>query len=352
MATTYYCDPAGSDTAPYDTWAKAAQDPNTIEAIHVAGDIAYARGTFVGQWQWAASGTATTVPITWIGCAADGTPYGGQFIVNRNSAGNFAIDMNNHDYRDTHNVTAQNADLHGWYMPGQSAYCLFEQCIGENNGADGWFISGRELGNFYLNCIARNNTSDGFFGIYLSRMFGCYSYNNTNEGFNIYGGAHIVHCGAYDNDADNIVVSATNTGIFNCFSHGSSAGSGVRFAAATYYTKIAGCAFTNNNQYGIEIPAGACQVHEDYNGFLDNGVADRLNCPTGRHSGTFTASPYVNAAGGDFTTAATADFRRTLIPLSITDETINRLYIAYGLIGPDAAAAGGGGLPMRIIPVG
>jgi len=72
---------------------------------------------------------------------------------------------------------------------------------------------------------------------------------------------------------------------------------------------------TSNNQYGLEAPAGNFTGFEDYNGFLNNGVADRTNVPTGPNSGTFTALPYVNVAGGNFTTSDTADFRRTEIDM-------------------------------------
>lgn len=40
MATVYYVDPAGSNTAPYDTWAKAATALQTVADIVVAGDTA------------------------------------------------------------------------------------------------------------------------------------------------------------------------------------------------------------------------------------------------------------------------------------------------------------------------
>ena len=43
--TTYYVDSAGSNTAPYDTWAKAANALATIAAIDVAGDTIYCAST-------------------------------------------------------------------------------------------------------------------------------------------------------------------------------------------------------------------------------------------------------------------------------------------------------------------
>lgn len=41
--TTYYIASAGSNTAPYNTWAKAATTPLTVTALMGAGDIAYIR---------------------------------------------------------------------------------------------------------------------------------------------------------------------------------------------------------------------------------------------------------------------------------------------------------------------
>jgi hypothetical protein len=42
---TYYVSPSGSDTSPYDTWAKAAIKLSTIAAIDVAGDTVYVDST-------------------------------------------------------------------------------------------------------------------------------------------------------------------------------------------------------------------------------------------------------------------------------------------------------------------
>lgn len=43
--TTYYVDSAGSNTAPYDTWAKAATQLSTTTALSVAGDTIYVAST-------------------------------------------------------------------------------------------------------------------------------------------------------------------------------------------------------------------------------------------------------------------------------------------------------------------
>lgn len=43
--TTYYVDSAGSNTSPYDTWAKAANSIGTIAAIDAAGDTIYMANT-------------------------------------------------------------------------------------------------------------------------------------------------------------------------------------------------------------------------------------------------------------------------------------------------------------------
>lgn len=63
--TIYYVDSAaGSNTAPYDTWGKAATKINTIAALSAAGDIAYVASThnesngISVSWNWA--GTATS----------------------------------------------------------------------------------------------------------------------------------------------------------------------------------------------------------------------------------------------------------------------------------------------------
>jgi len=59
----YYVDSAaGSNTAPYDTWAKAATTLATIAAIDIAGDTIYVASTH-------AESTAGAVTLTWAGTA-------------------------------------------------------------------------------------------------------------------------------------------------------------------------------------------------------------------------------------------------------------------------------------------
>lgn len=65
--TTYYVDSdAGSATAPYDTWAKAATSLATIAAIDAAGDIIYVASTH-------AESTAGAVSWAWAGTLASPT---------------------------------------------------------------------------------------------------------------------------------------------------------------------------------------------------------------------------------------------------------------------------------------
>lgn len=51
LAATYYVDASGSNTAPYDTWAKAAAQINTIFSNYILspGDAIYVYGTFASQ---------------------------------------------------------------------------------------------------------------------------------------------------------------------------------------------------------------------------------------------------------------------------------------------------------------
>ena len=65
--TTYYVDSAaGSNTAPYDTWAKAATTLATIAAIDAAGDTIYVANTH-------AESTAAAVSWGWVGTLASPT---------------------------------------------------------------------------------------------------------------------------------------------------------------------------------------------------------------------------------------------------------------------------------------
>lgn len=63
--TTYYVDSAGSNTAPYDTWAKAATALATIAALDAAGDTVYVANSHAEtgasiSWNWAGTATSPT----------------------------------------------------------------------------------------------------------------------------------------------------------------------------------------------------------------------------------------------------------------------------------------------------
>lgn len=74
--TAYYCASTGSNTAPYDTWAKAATALKTVTDLLGAGDIAYCRNeafVITVDTVYTLAGTATS-PCTLISTASTAEP--------------------------------------------------------------------------------------------------------------------------------------------------------------------------------------------------------------------------------------------------------------------------------------
>lgn len=121
--TVYYVDNAGSNTSPYDTWAKAANNIATIAAIDSAGDTIYVASTHTESTagninlDWAGTSSSPTEIICGTTAAAPPTTYAQtasiavtgnvNIAVNTTNAGNAAI----HGVVLTAGATTNNANV-------------------------------------------------------------------------------------------------------------------------------------------------------------------------------------------------------------------------------------------------
>lgn len=341
--TIYYVDSAGSDTAPYDTWAKAAAALQTVISIPpAAGDIIYARGTGVlaAEIDLASAGTNAEGWIKLIGCNAAGNVDGTRYILDGNAAGINIFDFNGHDMWWLENIEVKNTagtTKHGFYssVTGSSGhvfinccantcsgsgfynanhnFAILIRCISYSNTVNGYSSSPQAVR--YLYCVARDNTADGFGLTTTGDVFlGCISHGNSDDGF---GG---------------ISPQAT---LINCVIDGN-ADDGIELAASTvlYAPLIVGCRITNQSgagDNGLFLNGEPCIVGWSY--FEDN--TDNINDETSAlfqfipiENGSTTTNledlantgeGYVDKANHDFSTtyvdAGDPDLRRVAITL-------------------------------------
>ena len=345
-AGTYYVDPAGSNTSPYDTWAKAATDMQTIADYATKPSTVYLRGTqtltepiYVGT----NAGDATN-RIIWVGCNAEGNVDGTRFVLDGNEVATYCLYPNVQTsmfYHIFRNFEITGADNSGIYYPADCDYGLFDNCdfhANGNHGVDGNNYNDRHV---YVHCIFRNNTNDG-----LSRcnnyhnFYNCRFLHNGNDGLGFSCNRHSITM-AYSIFHGNGRYGARSSGlgddIINCIFDGNTSHG---LYAISYYTQIAVCnRFTNNGGYGINAQYNHV-LWGDYNYFENN--------TSGNHTAQYTNGDndvedqsdngeggYVDRANHDFTLRHDASLRHALL-----NTGYGNAYLSAGLpahpIGPGA----------------
>ena len=256
MATTYYVDPAGSNTAPYDTWAKAAQTVKTVVAIPpAAGDIIYCRTHehIASEIDLASSGTNAGGWIKLIGCNAAGNVDGTRYVINGDAAGINILDFNTQDMWWLENIEVINTGAgvkYGFYSSSSSSNgIIFINCCANSCGI-GFGVSncdrsavirsvaysntydGISLGNYSiaLLCASHANGRDGIAMGYLATVYGCISHGNTDDGIvDVSPSSLILNSVIDSNTDDGIEIAAT---------------------ALLYSPIIIGCRITNHSGAG------------------------------------------------------------------------------------------------------
>jgi len=229
------------------------------------------------------------------------------------------LDTNGHDYWWWHNITFDGATTYCMYRSaGTTVGMIFEDCA-FINAASTVYGSDNISGCSFLRCSFGNATAYGFYRPASGCVFEMCEFYSCNIAIDVNSANVWRYCVFRDITADMIYcrVSGGAQDIIGCVFDTSAAGSGIWVHDGTSNLRVRHSAFTNLNQFGIEVDVAAdARNWEDYNGFLNNG-ADRQNIAVGANSFTFAADPYVNRAGNDHTTSDTATNRRRAIQVGV-----------------------------------
>jgi hypothetical protein len=339
--TTYYVDHAGSNTAPYDTQAKAAPALATILAIPPAyGDIIYccdnagAGETIAAELDLQSSGTNAGGWIKLIGVNSSGVEDGTRYVIDGGGNGINIIDMNGQDMWWIENIEVKNTGAgskKGFYSSTGScdgmmlvnccantcsgvgfdtslmSYSVLYRCVAYSNTLSGFLCGGVVVK--YVFCCARDNSEWGFHSLArFEIMVGCVTHHSTNHGVNPITGFFMMNC-VHDGNHD--------------------WGVGIDAGTTLYTSFMLGNRITNNASGGLH--GNSEPLAYGYNYFEDNN-ATNLSANTMfkalYSSGTTdsnladladTDEGYVDKTNHDFSTDYDADnpvsLRRTAITI-------------------------------------
>ncbi|MBE3145295.1 MAG: hypothetical protein IMZ61_15460, partial [Planctomycetes bacterium] len=244
MANIYYVDHGGSNTAPYDTQAKAAPALAIILAIPpAAGDIIYCCDnagvgeTTAAVLSCASSGTNAAGYIKVIGCNSSGIVDGTRYVIDANGGDYDIIDLVGKDLWWFENIEVHNnggATQHGFYTSTSGTTgCVHINCCAHNCTGSGFDENNQGTGTF-VRCCSYSNTADGFAVASYTRMVFCVARDNTADGF---GGG-----------------SGFSGVVYGCVSHGNGDDG---FGAVQAAANLIGCVADGNTDDGIEIGTGS-----------------------------------------------------------------------------------------------
>jgi len=187
--TDRYSDTAGSNTSPYETWAKAATDPQTIVDLAVAGDFNYYRGlkTLTAAIDFDTNaGDSTDGYVKHIGCAADGSVDGTKYVLDGNTAAANCIvcAMATHWIE---NFEIKNATSHGVSVPVSAVGWVYLNTLIHNNGGEGVELGAGTTDTAFILCDIYNNTSHGLSTVYNNTRI-IFTTIHDNSGYGMSGG--------------------------------------------------------------------------------------------------------------------------------------------------------------------
>jgi hypothetical protein len=269
----------GSDTSPYDTWAKAADGLQKAIDIWNAGDTIYAKNGSQGTTEspngiqidldQAGGAEASTWdnPIIIIGCDfdEDQEPPSGADFSRTGSDGRYVIDGGtgvahqvlvndgNQDYVWLINIECNNAGAakNGYWASGTAEYTVMVNCRFNGNAQYGIYADSMVYG-IYKQCIFSNNGS-GVFRPQLDAMFwACRFDTNTTSGVILNGGSHFRDC-VFDGNSNGINMASASVGwvqnsVFDANADG--------ITGSPVWMFTLGCRFTNNTNESIDTSAG------------------------------------------------------------------------------------------------
>lgn len=333
---TYYSDSAGSNTAPYDTWAKAATAIQTVLDLATAGEIIYARGTQTVAAQIdidTNSGDETSGLIKIIGCNAGGTNDGTRFVLDAES-NNIDIVAINQSYLWFENIEFKNSGNADGVDFSAGGAVVFLNCSSNNNGQIGFNCQTATAGIYFILCTAYGNGNDGFYIDYSSNIWFSSSHDNTDNGIDLPGGRYSQICGClvYDNTGVGISGPYKQTTIFNCAINGNSEkGIGFASGAAKNIGAVIGNRITNHSgagDIGLDCASEIC-IHgwnyfedNDGNNIQNDTISEEIlddGSTTNQEDQADTNEGYTDLTDGseDFNLRSDATLRRTAITIPL-----------------------------------
>jgi len=224
MPDRYYKS-TGSNTAPYDTWVKAATAAQTIIDLAVAGDTNHYSGTINAILDVDTNSGAIGSWIKHIGHNNDAAPVldGTRVLVDgagvrANCIG--ACDKNYHWWENFEFTRATGDGVNLVDAPDPQNW-VFKNCISHTNGADGWGGDGGAGTIYYIRCKAYNNTARGWDrATKNARVILCACYGNGTAGlYEGNGGTLVLNSLFYDNGdvAQNCYINVNAEVINNVF---------------------------------------------------------------------------------------------------------------------------------------
>jgi hypothetical protein len=296
MATTYYSNPNGSNTAPYNTIAKGATNPATVEALLVAGDTHYlVAGTYTlaAPFVPGVSGSAGLV-ISMIGVNASGVDDGSQAIFDGGATQANCIAMTSaRPYRFYKNISCTRAAGNGvsgagsgWMFNQNQNYVTLYNCkayLNANCGFDNW--------NGYIppsaiKCESYSNTKKGYNQMMWGPptsipIYGCVARLNGLHGFySTGGGTSHINCLSYGNVGYGFASSSVvqRQAYIGCVSFGNTTGGG--YSGTGFYCEngfgaficLMFCRAVGNQSYGIDAQAAGALYAGGGNVIVNNGA--------------------------------------------------------------------------------
>ena len=342
--TIRYSDTAGSNTAPYDTWAKAATDPQTIVDLAVAGDTNYYRGTFTqaATLDFDTNSGTSANPIYHIGMNASGVEDGTKYTLDGNSAAANNVGMNARSYVIMRNFKGINATASAWQRTSTLISCHQHNNEWSNSGADGLSGDGGNYRVLMTQIRCNGNATIGFdnpgveANIETSEAIG-----NGSQGFFLNSSCQVSHSLIHNNTSFGAWANNSQAGLTSCTLDGNATGlrTGSNFARSAFNL------YSNNGDYGIN-EAGSVLVYSYCDSFYNNSTAETLGDVYFVGKITMTGDPYTDRANDDFSRATDGEGVGISNTIGGSGATTT-VYITSGGFPPEYTSGGGGARRSR-----
>ena len=294
-----------------------------INSVYIGGNIVYVKAT--GNLTVSSTLTLTVSNLTFIGYT---TTRGdnGQVTWTTSTNSTQLVTGNGPDYIAFYNFYFSNsASTRAQGFKANSAPCnawLCQNCVfdGFSYGIDGDFITQNQFDRItFVSCEFKNCTTYGIANSGITNLIDCYVHNNTTAGVYMadlqqHPQLSIIRSVIGPANGNGVLLNTDNVLALwfenSVFYDNTNAGFTKNGSGSGDLHTIINCIFYDNGTYGIDyVNYGISDIvpFVANNAFGANGTAARRNYPFGTATDiTLSGNPFNNAAGGDFTTNATA----------------------------------------------